>query len=476
MLNKNEKYFEIVLVDIELSLKKENIICIKKNLYDIKYCTISYRWGEYNKQSIETPDYIAWVSSFKIYDLLFLLDYIKNKLNIFYLWIDGICINQNDYETKKVNIYKIPEIFSNSIKIIGVPDLYKSYILENINNLKYYNFLKENKLLFMKIFSDRNFYNKIITFIELKEYGEPIEEIKEYLPIELLTYSLKIYENSDIVSKTIKWYRHIIEVWFERTWVVSERIFGIKNNNMITYSLLLSEVIDLNNIFQFKWDYIEDNNINILMSILNTKSSKYEDKFYSILPHTKYINHVKNIYKWELNNIKDIILKLLNIFDLDDKISYLLNFSSNHETNEFLPSFLPDKNYSNIKYYTDYKNKKNKKNYVNDIKLINNCLHIKTEYYDIVPENEWNFSYYKSIDGDKIKLDHDETILLRLYIANGDFITIKGNIEKNKWIIIKTIHRGLLDDYVDLGFDGNCIPSVDESTIKKKYIKNFIIY
>ncbi|CAO3652462.1 unnamed protein product [Cunninghamella blakesleeana] len=76
---KEEKVFNLVLVDIWETDKNANLVCVKKNMYDsyLKYITISYRWGEIEEQLVETPDYIAHITSFDIIDLVNLCKYTK---------------------------------------------------------------------------------------------------------------------------------------------------------------------------------------------------------------------------------------------------------------------------------------------------------------------------------------------------------------------------------------------------------------
>ncbi|CAO3652934.1 unnamed protein product [Cunninghamella echinulata] len=93
-----EPVFDIVLVDIRSSVDKEEIICIKRNMYDeeLKYIAVSYRWGEFNTQLVETPDYKAHVTSFGLHHLLKLCKHIpmeQDLKGIQYLWIDGISVD-----------------------------------------------------------------------------------------------------------------------------------------------------------------------------------------------------------------------------------------------------------------------------------------------------------------------------------------------------------------------------------------------
>lgn len=157
----NLNYFEIILLDINATIDKNKIICTTKNLYDAKYCAISYRWGELQEQLVKTPKYTAYVTSFDIEDLYKLCNYIKVNFNKSYLWIDSISINQLDWENKKQTIYRMNEIYKNAEKVICVPDLHKKYLINNdVNNLCY-TFLRKNISTFKKILNDKELQDKI---------------------------------------------------------------------------------------------------------------------------------------------------------------------------------------------------------------------------------------------------------------------------------------------------------------------------
>lgn len=137
---KEEKYFEVVLVDIENFAKTNNITCIKRNLYDEereKYICISYRWGEVSEWITQATDYIAQITSFAKMDLWALCTAILKEpdlKSIKYLWVDAICIDQPNIEKRKATIQHMSSIYEFSAYILAVPDLHRAHLERNPSN------------------------------------------------------------------------------------------------------------------------------------------------------------------------------------------------------------------------------------------------------------------------------------------------------------------------------------------------------
>ncbi|CAO3637790.1 unnamed protein product [Cunninghamella blakesleeana] len=94
---------------------------------DLNYIAISYRWGESNKQLVETPDYTAHITSFDLYDLKRLCLYIiyePDLCDIEYLWVDAISVDQQNHTRKKETILKMNQIYQKATYILTVPDLH----------------------------------------------------------------------------------------------------------------------------------------------------------------------------------------------------------------------------------------------------------------------------------------------------------------------------------------------------------------
>lgn len=252
-----------------------------------------------------------------------------------------------------------------------------------------------------------------------------------------------------MIYYTLNWIIYIVKDWAERVWVKSERLIGEKKD-MIVYSLLLEDVISLNKISDISLILVKED---IFTMILNSKASKHIDRFYAILPHTKYAHHIKDVTTWEINNMTNVVLKLLEICDLKDKILFLINrknYSDFSFDSSFLPSFatypkgyncLLGMNY--IQLTCDYE-----KIYIDNIILKNNYLHLKTTYYKIETEyilDDINSNLYK------VGLTtNDKIVLLNIPLAKINnllpvySIIIKGNMEKNIWVALDIV----LNDFV----------------------------
>lgn len=220
-----DKNFEIILVDINETINNNEIICIKKKLYEtnFNYVAISYRWGELDEQFISTPDYMACITSFSIKDFLSLCQFIRKKdeynKDINYIWIDAICVNQKNYEKRKETIYRMSDIYNYSKMVICVPDLHIEYLKKNPMNEYILNKIRK--------------YNEEINYIIINNYF--IED--EYEEYQCLDKNVKyINQESEIniknnfkkIKKCLKWIEYIIDDWIDRVWVISEFNIGIE--------------------------------------------------------------------------------------------------------------------------------------------------------------------------------------------------------------------------------------------------------
>ncbi|ORZ07389.1 hypothetical protein BCR42DRAFT_426173 [Absidia repens] len=79
--------------------------------------------------------------------------------------------------------------------------------------------------------------------------------------------------------------------------------------------------------------------------MLCSKASKNEDRFYAILPQTKYKDKTNQVPDWNINNMTSIKLKLFEILDTKDKLTLLFLAGFNRSSSRFeltadvLPTF-----------------------------------------------------------------------------------------------------------------------------------------
>ncbi|CAO3593634.1 unnamed protein product [Absidia cylindrospora] len=137
-----QKPFEIVLVDIEKAANGE-IHCVKVPLEgndeELKYVTLSYRWGEWQETLIDTKlGYTASVTSFDLsdfYSLCYLMTLESDFQDIKYVWVDAICVDQRPAK-RKATIYQMSNIYERATYILAVPDLHLAYLKSTtINNM-----------------------------------------------------------------------------------------------------------------------------------------------------------------------------------------------------------------------------------------------------------------------------------------------------------------------------------------------------
>lgn len=377
---------------------------------------------------------MACVTSFNLYDFKTLCEDIYKKYNnsIEYIWIDTICINQKNYEKRKETIYRMSDIYKYSSNIICVPDLHIGYLKKNPSNTYIIDKIKKYRKEIIYIINS-GLYTKVYSYYSNYEHVKSlIDESK----------TLNIKEIKKIV-KCINWICYIIEYWINRTWVISEFLIG-QSGNMCLYLMSINHFADYN--------YF-DLNINtsyIMNHIINSKTLKHEDRFYAILPHTKYKDYIKDIQHWKLNTIIDVKLKLLEIIDVKEKIGLLYEIV-----------FLLTEGYNSLEdavykilhrsITLDSKNIENKVVFINDIVLnIENRtnIFISAKYYKIINEK------YIQTDEDCDKLgllyfyDLVEVVIYLSYLKHFteytiSYITVIGNKDKNGWII-KSRHEKII--------------------------------
>ncbi|KAF7722560.1 hypothetical protein EC973_002950 [Apophysomyces ossiformis] len=112
---------DIVLLATESTY--ENIKCMSVPFYGNvpEYYAISYRWGEHHQWRVQTPNYVAFVTSMSRRNLIQLCTLYRAIVP--YLWIDTICINQADLSHRKMAIKNMDYIYQRAKKVVAVPNL-----------------------------------------------------------------------------------------------------------------------------------------------------------------------------------------------------------------------------------------------------------------------------------------------------------------------------------------------------------------
>ncbi|CAO3638566.1 unnamed protein product [Cunninghamella blakesleeana] len=407
MQEEENKVFDIALVDIKQS--SYTINCIKKNMFDpdLKYIAISYRWGELNEQSLETPDYTAHVTSFNLEDLVNLCKYITYEpdlKHIGYLWIDSISVNQHNYSSKRESILQMNQIYKNASYILAVPDLHKGYLLKNPANREMLDYINIYKVtVYKEIFYRQHQQHKQ----QQQQQYTLIKKIKNKMKGNEDLQKKGVDENNDIQKKKIyQFLAYLIDDWSNRTWVMSEYHIAkekyIQHGTPLKYIFIslfiyyrafyLCHFDDSQPFFSYHFDddqHSTNNEINNnssdltptcvidyktfyqfvnerfrqqshLEMILNSNATINEDRFSVILPLWREYKHLienKNtVSKWNLTDMTSVRLTLYKIMsDLWDKAT-LLNACSPKSvyTKIMLPSFATLHSINNLRIVEKY--------------------------------------------------------------------------------------------------------------------------
>ncbi|KAI9305904.1 hypothetical protein BJ944DRAFT_287451 [Cunninghamella echinulata] len=349
---------------------------------NLKYVTISYRWGECNEQLVKTPDYIAHITSFNIYHLSCLCNHIQRDPDlkeIQYLWIDAISVDQQNHERKKETILKMSEIYKKATYILAVPDLHFSYLKVNPAN---YDALRSigihREAIHRNILNYNNANNTINrngTLIKknvIKRKGHRfLNYIVNYF------HQLRSATANDEMKMAYKFLTFLVNDWSDRAWVISEYQIAKekyeKHGTPLKYIFLslLLPISDLP-IPSYSFDHERFTNLNDdddsdlrsvdsnekfmnflrkkftqrqhLDMILNSNATRNEDRFHAILPSWANFSHIiknKNtISSWNITDMVSVRLKLYELLDdLWDKARLLNACTIGLSSLPILPSY-----------------------------------------------------------------------------------------------------------------------------------------
>jgi len=81
----------------------------------IPYDALSYTWGSAGKAATITVDGIAMGVRLNAYEAL---QQIRSKYESRYLWIDAICINQDDHKERGYQVQKMGLIYQNAERVV----------------------------------------------------------------------------------------------------------------------------------------------------------------------------------------------------------------------------------------------------------------------------------------------------------------------------------------------------------------------
>ncbi|ORZ06442.1 hypothetical protein BCR42DRAFT_159556 [Absidia repens] len=182
-----------------------------------------------------------------------------------------------------------------------------------------------------------------------------------------------------VIRQVMQFLADLIADWSTRVWVVSEYTIAKKKNNLKYWFMQLSNQTTKGLPF-FTYDFTnpafagaiemmpnynlkDDSNPNPLHRLfhhtmskqlhtqtffemmLRSKATKNEDRFYAILPLSKYVDKLKQVDGWKFKTLMSVKCKLFDIMDTRDKwnllfLSAVIYFSNGVDV---LPTFCPSK-------------------------------------------------------------------------------------------------------------------------------------
>ncbi|ORZ07342.1 hypothetical protein BCR42DRAFT_456011 [Absidia repens] len=185
----------------------------------------------------------------------------------------------------------------------------------------------------------------------------------------------ELIRRGNTIRQAMKFLEDLIRDWSTRVWVISEYNIAKKKNNLKYWFIQLSNP-HITKLSFFKFDFTDpafssdvkngsfDDPISLhhnpnpvdlsfhsmiikqlstqtfLEMMLKSKASRNQDRFYAVLPQSKYKDKVSQVGHWEINTLLSVKLKLFEIMDTKDKwnLFFLSGYSLN--TVKVLPTFV----------------------------------------------------------------------------------------------------------------------------------------
>ncbi|KAF7723931.1 hypothetical protein EC973_001503 [Apophysomyces ossiformis] len=336
---------EIVLLDTRSELNNIKCISIPFDEKVPPYYAISYRWGSHPEWKAQTPNYVASVTSISQENLIKVCELYRSKIR--YMWIDVVCINQADKEHRKMAIKIMDSIYRRAERIIAVPDLcycdenplmedvtkqdIEAAIIEKCKDQKRhkraYNVIWEDGVA-QQLF-DKNEPGTYLGFrLELDKVNEKLEKKGTWYGFRDLDDYAEMRLRLSNSQKGIKFISRVIDEWAERAWVISERTIGVNNQKLLIHILRANAVFYWRMYKSVGWE-INTSRQAPFEAIFGSKSTKYIDRLFAILPHTDYAYAVQNLVDADvcIDTKDDLMWILFDILDSKgrgDLLRYLI--------------------------------------------------------------------------------------------------------------------------------------------------------
>ncbi|KAF7721610.1 hypothetical protein EC973_004383, partial [Apophysomyces ossiformis] len=166
--------------------------------------------------------------------------------------------------------------------------------------------------------------------------------------------------------KATKFIPKIMQEWACRSWVISERTIGVKNKKLDIIILRANGTKipywHWNSCLPIDWNITFDQRT-LIKTIVNSKSTKYADRLFAILPHTQYKDAMHKLVDNSkcIDSIVDLKMALMDILDTEGQM-ILLNDMLFQDGGfpHVSPSFMEDERFGSsmsdnlgTKYYSE---------------------------------------------------------------------------------------------------------------------------
>ncbi|ORZ07339.1 hypothetical protein BCR42DRAFT_426082 [Absidia repens] len=187
----------------------------------------------------------------------------------------------------------------------------------------------------------------------------------------MLPWKNYVFRRNNDIAQAMSLLNDLIKDWASRVWVISEYHMAKKKNNLKYWFIGLSD--ELAGLPFFTFDFggsailndVETRSINrefhekmikqldektFFEKILDSKASKNEDRFYAILPQSKYKDKINQVGEWKIDTMTSVRLQLFKFMDTKDKLVllFMIGYTYYYGSKSIFPTFAT----STIEYFS----------------------------------------------------------------------------------------------------------------------------
>lgn len=410
-LNKNIMKYNDVMPFRLWDVIQQKVILTEKNK-NYKYITISYPWNN-NEEKTHNVDGISWAVSKSIRKAISKIEKIKSNIN--YLWIDQICIDQENHIEKEIEIQKMGIIYKNTeCCLIYVNKIGEPVTIDEIVDSKWLNrawvvqeYILSNSFFVtinkndskINLISDEYIYNWVLNYLNNNILEVFIDKIDKYANLFELLYIKTTY--------TIDPALLILKCLGRESTIVLDKIYSSSGILLLYYDIKLN--------INYKLTYDEAlNNLlkvlpnNIIISLMCNKrftvpkldgihsmpgytkfTNIYSESIFNFPKSILYENNIMLITNCKLINVKEFFNKFPVSWFTDEQAHLFVKFNKMVEESIYLQDIsILGSQY--IKFFPKYflNGKINKPNSNSDIiNVVEKNIKQKYKYFDVIAKN-----------------------------------------------------------------------------------------